>query len=257
MIKAIIADDEINGLEKLRTSIAALNIPIEIIGEARSAKETEELLQRDDIQPDVAFLDINLSDESVFNLLDRIEEHINFEIIFVSGEASFAIEACSYSSIGFVLKPATPENLEELVAKINPTSKKHIKKRVQMMKEYYQNPNTFKKMTVSGLDGVYFIDLEDITRMEAEDNYSHIFFQDGTKITSSKTLKFYDNMLKHASFFRVHKGHLVNLNYMKKYVKGAGGYIIMQDDTTITVSRRKRVPFMDKIRRSQGGGGDV
>lgn len=254
MIKAIIADDEINGLERLRESIAGLSIPIEIIGEARSSKETQELLQREDIQPDVAFLDINLGDEPVFNLLDRIEENIDFEIIFVSGEVNFAIEACSYSSIGFILKPASPEKLEEMVLKINPTSRKHIKKRVQMMKEYYNNPNTFKKMTVSGLDGVYFIDLEDITRMEAEDNYTHIFFNDGSKITSSKTLKFYDNMLKHASFFRVHKGHLVNLNYMKKYVKGAGGYIIMHDDTTITVSRRKRVPFMDKIRRSQGGG---
>ncbi|MEL6141829.1 MAG: LytTR family DNA-binding domain-containing protein, partial [Bacteroidota bacterium] len=95
--------------------------------------------------------------------------------------------------------------------------------------------------------------IREIIRFEAEDNYTHIFMRGGQRITASKTIKAYEDMLTPFNFYRVHKRHVINLNYMRKFVKGDGGYLIMDDDIKIEVSRRRRPAFMEQLRRLQEG----
>lgn len=252
MIKAVIVEDEIKGLNNLKNLIATYCEQIQIVGEARSVQEGVTLLSNPDTQADVAFLDISLPDGLVFKMLNQLRP-INFDIIFVTAYEEYAIKACEYSSIGYIVKPIDPDLLKEAVARIRQKESNEINKRLDIFNNYYNNPNAFTKMSISALDGIYFVNIRDIVRFEAEDNYTHIYLQNGERITASKTIKSYEDLLVNFNFYRVHKRHVINLNYMRKFVKGDGGYLIMDDDIKIEVSRRRRPAFMEQMRRLQEG----
>lgn len=252
MIKAVIIEDEIKGLNNLKNLLGKYCENVEVIGEAENIESGLELLSSSKINPDVAFLDINLPDGLVFQLLNQLPQ-INFDIIFVTAYEKFAVKACQYSSIGFIIKPIDPDLLQEAVSRIRVGSGNKISQRLEVFNQTYHNPNAFEKMSISALDGIYFINIKDIIRCEAEDNYTHIHLNTGERITASKTIKAYESMLSGVNFYRVHKSHLINLNYMRKFVKGDGGYLVMIDGKKIEVSRRRRPAFMEQMRRLQEG----
>ena len=250
MIKAVIIEDEINGRKNLKNLLATYCPTVEVIAEGGSIEEGLRLLNDSDLTIDVAFLDISLPDGLVFQLLNQLED-INFEIIFVTAFDKYAINACEYGSIGYVLKPIDPDKLKESVQRIHTVRAAKMPQRLEVFKQHYSNPNSFEKMSVSAIDGIYFLALKDITRFEAEDNYTHIFLNGGDKITASKTIKQYESILLPVNFYRVHKRHVINLNYMKKFVRGDGGYLMMDDGKKIEISRRRRPVFMDLLKRLQ------
>ena len=252
MIKAVIIEDEAKGLHNLKSLLKKYCEQVEVIGEAGNIETGLKILNDSAMTPDVAFLDINLPDGLVFQLLNQLNA-VNFDIIFVTAYEKFAVKACQYSSIGFIIKPIDPDELKEAVSRIRVGSVSKINQRLEVFNQMYNNPNAFEKMSISALDGIYFINIKDIIRCEAEDNYTHIHLKAGERITASKTIKAYEEMLSGVNFYRVHKSHLINLNYMRKFVKGDGGYLVMDDGKKIEVSRRRRPAFMEQMRRLQEG----
>ena len=253
MINAVIIEDERHGLDNLKNLLSKYCPQVSVIGDAGSVESGIELFSSLKEKINVAFLDINLPDGLVFQLLNSLPK-IDFEVIFVTGHEKFAIKACNYSSIGYVLKPIDPDQLVEAVSRVKTADQQQASKmeeRVDMFSQYYHNPNKFEKMSIAALDGIYFINIKDVVRLEGEDNYTHIFMKAGNRLTASKTIKSYEEMLAGVNFYRVHKSHLVNLNYLKKFVKGDGGYIIMDDDKQIAVSRRRRAAFMEQMKKLQ------
>ena len=144
--------------------------------------------------------------------------------------------------------------LQDAVSRVRVGKDNKIQERYQVFRGNYNNPNAFEKMSISAIDGIYFVNFKDIVRLEAEDNYTHIYLKGGEKITASKTIKSYEDMLASVNFYRVHKRHVINLNYMRKFVKGDGGYLVMDDGMQIEVSRRRRPAFMEQMRRLQEEG---
>ncbi len=249
-VRAIIVEDEMIGLNTI-INMLAKNCPnVEIIGIASNNEGALELLKDPSLQPDVAFLDINLPDGLVFKMLNELEE-INFDIIFVTAFINHAAKAAWYSSIAFVLKPIDPDELIEAVARIRP-GKNQVRKKLEHFNELKNtNSNSFNKISISALDGIHFINLTDILRFEAADNYTHIHLTNGDQLIASKTIKSYEDQLLPNNFYRVHKRHVVNLNYMRKFIKGDGGHIIMDDGHKIEVSRRRRPAFMELLKLLQ------
>ena len=251
-MKAIIVEDEINGLNNLKNLLNKYCRDIEVIAEATTVQEGIEVFSNLSDVPDVAFLDISLPDGLVFKMLNSLRP-ITFDIIFVTAYEEYAIKACEYSSIGYIVKPIDPDMLVDAVSRITPGRDNQIDNRLDVFSSYYNNPNAFRKISISALDGIYFINIKDIVRFEAEDNYTHIYLHDGERITASKTIKAFEDLLAPFNFYRVHKRHVINLNYMRKFVKGDGGYLVMDDDMKIEVSRRRRPAFMEQMRRLQNG----
>ncbi|SEQ00157.1 LytR/AlgR family response regulator transcription factor [Neolewinella agarilytica] len=250
LLNAVIIEDERNGLINLKHLLAEHCEDVEVIGEADGVESGLKLFQQEDIKPDIAFLDINLQDGKVFQLLNQLE-NIDFDVIFVTAYDQFAMKACEYSSIGYILKPIDPDKLVEAVSRVRPKRQGRTEERLQIMQQYTSHPNSFEKMSIAALDGIHFVKIRNIMRFEAEDNYTHIFLEGGHRITASKTIKAYEDMLTPFNFYRVHKRHVINMNYMKKFVKGDGGYLIMDDDEKIEVSRRRRPAFMTQLRMLQ------
>lgn len=250
-LRTVIIEDEEKGLNNLKTLLRQNCSEVQLVGEARSISDGLQLFAGN-AKPDLALLDINLPDGQIFQLLNQIQP-IEFEVVFITAFQEYAIKACEYSSIGYILKPIDPDALREAIDRVHHKRSSQINSRLEIFNTYYNNPNAFQKMSVSALDGIHFVNIKDILRFEADDNYTHIYLSTGERLTASKTIKSYEELLAPFNFYRVHKRHVVNLNFMRMFVKGDGGYLIMDDGMKIEVSRRRRPAFMERIKQLQGG----
>lgn len=101
-----------------------------------------------------------------------------------------------------------------------------------------------RKIVIMDKQECVFLKIDDISYVEANGSYTNVYTCFGQKIVVSKSIKIFSDRLPENEFVRVHKSFLINVNYIKKYVRSDGGYIIMEDNTTIPVSVRKRDIFM-------------
>lgn len=246
MIRSIIVEDEVRGLTNLKGMLRQHCPQVHVEGEAGTLEDAAQLIRDLKGDIDLAFLDINLPDGQVFELLDRIKP-LPFNVIFVTAFDQYAVKAFEYASIGYVLKPIDPHALAAAVERIRPQDTERVEERIEMFQQS-MSANKFDKITISAVDGLYFVNLTEILRIEADDNYSHIYTTERQRFTVSKTIKHYEDLLRDDNFFRVHKSHIINLNYMLKFVKG-DGYVVMNDDKQIAVSRRRRPSFLERMRK--------
>ncbi len=250
MIKAIIIEDEIGSRNNLKNLINNYCPIVSVVGEADSIASGLKLINESNLAPDVAFLDISLPDGLIFQLLSKIN-HLDFDIIFVTAYDKYAIKACEYSCIGYILKPIDPDLLIEAIQRIRKNKDHQISKRLEIFNKSYNSPTKFDKISISATDGIYFLNLNEIVRFEGEDNYTHIYTKNGEKITVSKTIKSYDDLLNEQGFYRIHKKYLINIQYLQKFVKGDNGYVILSDGSNLEVSRRKRPLFAEFLKSIQ------
>ncbi len=239
MFKAVIIDDESKARNALKNLIEKHCSNIAVVAEADCVKAGVDIIK--EYEPDIAFLDVQMPDGTGFDLLEQIGD-IDFKIIFASAYDKFAIQAFRFSAIDYLLKPVEPEMLIEACSRLTGDSKiSEINKKLEVL---LNNRNSFEKIALPTLDGINFVKIKDIIRCESDNNYTNIFLNDGRKYIVSKTLKEFDEMLTPFNFFRIHKSHLINLNYLQKYNKGEGGYVIMEDGSELEVSRRRKEDFI-------------
>jgi len=245
MIKTIIIEDEAKSRSSLRQKLIEFCPVIEIAGEAEDGQEGKSLIEKH--QPQLIFLDIEMPKMNGFEMLNVIKEK-NFHIIFTTAYDQYAIKAIKYAAFDYLLKPIDIEELKMAVARIADKETGETKKQVELLQQNIQHPKKqLNKLAVPTLDGLLFYDINDIVHLEANSNYTHIFFNNQTKILASKTLKEFEDILPEETFFRVHHSHLINLNYIKKYIKGDGGQIELLNGTYVDVSRRKKDEFLKAI----------
>lgn len=251
--RALLIEDEPEGLENLQNQLAKYCPDVEVVATGGSNADLLRLAsEENEGKYDVAFLDINLPDGLVFQALQQFDE-IPFDIIFVTAFDKYALRAFEFSAIHYVVKPIEGEELIKAVSRIRRRNAA-TKQRVDVLQQNYNPnaPNAFEKIGISGLDGIHFVRLRDIIRLEAEDNYTHFLLKNGERITASRTIKAFEDTLASLGFVRVHKKHIVNMNYMKTYIKGEGGYLVLETGETVEVSRRKKATLIDTVRRTHG-----
>ena len=243
-INAVIIEDQIKGLLYLKKTLNKHCPQVKIVAELQSIKEALDFFNSTTIDIELAFLDIQLPDGNIFQFLDQLGD-IPFHIIFTTAYDEYAVQAFRYSALDFLLKPINPEDLVMTVDKLIDTEPKEIGTHLEMFKQHFKHPNVFEKFIINGMDGMHFINFKDITRCQGNDNYTYFYLRDGSKIVVAKTLRDFEDLLKDAYFYRIHKSHLINLNYMKRYVNGI---VIMDDSSKIEVARRRRKLFMEQIK---------
>lgn len=195
----------------------------------------------------MVFLDIQMQRETGFDLLTRLSS-INFEVIFTTAYSEYAIKAFKFSAIDYLLKPI---DIGELKASLDKVEKKLMGSISERLHELIQNlkpPSKHGyKLALPTSDGLIFVKINDIIYCEASSNYTQIYSNDGRKHIVSRTLKEYEDLLTDHNFFRIHNSHLINLDCIKKYVRGEGGYVIMNNDISLDVSKRKKEAFLSRL----------
>lgn len=246
MIKAVIIDDEKASREALHGLLKRYCKNVEVIGQADGYQSGIQLLKSN--KPDVVFLDIQMPDGTGFKLLEDIED-IDFEVIFSTAFDQYAIKAIKYSALDYLLKPVNPEDLINSIEKLEEKLKRgkdnaNIRFLIDSIKTKNNEP---KKIVLSTFKEMHIVEIDTIIRCESEDYYTKFFLIDGKSIMVSRTLKENEEMLTEYNFLRTHKSHLINLRYVKSFLKMDGGSILMTDGTRIPVSRRKRELVMNTL----------
>lgn len=220
-----------------------------LVGEAEGVWSGIDLIES--THPDVVFLDIQMQDGSGFKLLDHFDQ-IDFMIIFTTAFDQFAIRAIKYSAMDYLLKPIVPQELINAVNKAD--ERKQQKKQtgganIEELIDVYKKVTDSPKIILTTSEKIHMIKVSNITRCESDNYYTKFFFADGKTLLVSKTLKETEKMLSDFDFVRPHKSHLVNVHFIKGYLKHEGGFIVMLDDTEIPVARRKKELVLEVLNK--------
>ncbi len=243
MITAVLIDDDVNLREGMRGLLSLYAPDITIIGEADSVASGVEILNK--LNPQIVFLDIQMNDGTGFDILEKLSEingKVTSHVVFVTAYEHYAIKAFRFSALDFLLKPVGPDELEKVIDKIRTVLEKdndysHIDLLLENIRKKADN---FKRIALSNSDGIHLLDINDIIRCESDDNYTKFFIKNGKPILISKTLKEYEELLSEYDFVRIHQSHLINLAYVKSYVKKENGFVLMHNEDQLPVSQRKR-----------------
>lgn len=242
MIKSVIIDNEIKSRKTLSNFLLKYCKEVEIIGEADGVASGIDLIKT--TNPELVFLDIEMTDGTGFKLLESIED-IQFSVIFVTAYSDYAVKAFKISAVDYLLKPINPKELMEAIEKYQKeTGFKGIHNKLEVL---LGNQSTIKKIAFPTSDGIELVKIDEIMHCEADDNYTSIYLNNKKRILVSKTIKEYDTMLSDFGFFRIHQSHLVNLDYITKFNKNDGGYVILENGKKLPVSRRNKQAFLEKL----------
>ena len=243
MIQAIIVDDELSNIENLQALLTKHCLQVNIIGTAVNNASAIELINRH--QPDLVFLDIQLRDDSGLNLLKLVNNKL-FEVIFVTAYDQYGIQAVKFAALDYLLKPV---DIDELVAAVDKVEtklkeKQHNQQLDFLVANLIKEDNHPTKIALQQQKETRYITLTDIIRCEADNTYTFFYLNTGERILVTKGLKEYTDMLPTNSFLRIHQSHLVNIKYVKSWLKEDGGVLLLTNGDKVPVSR----PNREKVR---------
>lgn len=251
MIRAILVDDEAQSREALSAKLKRNCPQVVLLEQCASAGEGIEAIARH--TPDLVFLDIEMPVMNGFSMLETIG-NISFDVIFTTAYDQYAIRAIRFSALDYLLKPVDVEELKQAVAQ----HEERIRQRqtpapqhqlAALLQDFRAVQGGHNKIALPTSDGYQLVQVREIVRVESDNNYCVFYFSEGKKFVVSRTLKEYEELLEEYNFCRVHNSHLVNMQYVNRYMKGEGGYVIMDDGTSIEVSVRRKPAFLQQLTR--------
>ncbi len=250
-IKAVIIDDETDAVDFINTIIGEFCTSLEVVGKACNVSQGMEII--DSSQPDLVFLDVEMPNGSGFDLLAHYPEK-DFDVIFITAFNHYAIRAIKFSAVDYILKPI---NINEFIEAVDRVIKKRAEKPHQanegfrILMENLRSPMP-SRLAIPASDGMEYLNPKDIIRIEADRSYSWFFLAGERKILVSKHLKEFQELLGDRYFFRPHNSHLINMKFVKKFIRREGGYIEMTDGSSVPVSRNRKDIFLDHMSRFKG-----
>lgn len=255
MLKAILIDNESTALDVLEADLIRYCLDdVSILTKCDSPVEGLKAIRK--LNPDLIFLDIEMPEMTGFELLEILGS-FDGQVIFVSGFDQYAIKAFEISAVDYLLKPV---NKDRLIKAVNKAKENQTNVSAEQLKVLINNINpreVNKKIAIpsikSSINGYDFIPIDSIMYCIAEGNFTYIHLSNQQKpVLASRALKVIEEWLPKVNFFRPHTSHLINRNFIKSYVRGAGGYLIMEDGNNLNVARSKKVSLLNWLGLKDG-----
>ncbi len=246
MIRTVLIDDETDSIRVLQKLLETYCPQVEVVGTAEGVETGLEVIQA--THPDLLLLDIEMTQGNAFDLLNQLRP-LTFQVIFVTAFDNYAIRAFKYSAVDYLLKPV---DIDELVSAVRRVAERSQQRSIiDQMQVFLDNMGTYslaqQKMAVPTVDGLIFINLREVVRLEAKSSYTQINLENGEVVMATRTIKDYEDILPETLFCRIHNSHIINLQKIEKYHKGRGGYVILEDGSEIEVASRRRQEFMRRL----------
>lgn len=256
-LKLVIIEDEQDSLEvllKLLDSIQSVSYQ----GTADSVAGAIDAINL--YQPDLLLLDIELKDGMGFEIFDHFTQPF-FQVIFITSYEEYATTALNFGAIDFLLKPVSPLALAQAIKKVHDkleqkamvSHQQNLIRQIQILQETiasFQEEKLPSHIAVTTKeDGLVFREVSEIVRFEALDNYTRILFQgrQNSLVASRNFGQYVDQFLPYASFMKVHRSHLVNLEYINTFKKGRGK-LYLKDGTEVPVSEKNKIELERRLK---------
>lgn len=241
-MKAILIDDEMTSLQNLKQKLEEFCKQVTVVAATQNPEEAISLIRN--LKPDILFLDIEMPKMSGFRMLEELGDY-EAEVIFTTAYNHYAIDAMRISAFDYLVKPVAIEELENAVNRLAARKIMHTQERLHVLKDSMnESKSQNNKIAVPFNNGFEFVIIKDIVRIESSGSYSRLFLLNNQSLLVTKLLKDFEDLLTPYRFFRVHNSHLINLEYIKKYLSGVGGQVLMENGDLIDVARRKKEEFI-------------
>ncbi len=243
-IRSVIVEDETAAREVLRSYLTKYCPQVEIVGEAQNSREAVPLLH--ELQPQLVFLDVEMPFGNAFDVLEACGD-LTFETIFVTAFSEYSLKALNRSAAYYLLKPIS---IEELIVAVNKVQQQIMSKemfnRNKVIVENFREPKPEKQQVIlPTMEGFEIVKMEEIVRLKGNGNFTDLYLNNGSKKMACRFLKHFSDMLP-LPFLRVHKSHIVNLNFVKRYNKG--GYITLEDGAEVEISPTYKEDFLKNFK---------
>lgn len=230
-------DDEKASLNLLHIYIHRYCPNIEIVGTARNIEEAKDKII--ETSPHVLFLDIQMDDKIVFELLDSIN-YGEYEIVFVTAYEEFARKAFKYHAIDYLLKPLV---IDELIETSNRLFLRIEERKV--FEAYYNTPEKIKSksssyISIPSLEKVDVLKKDDIVFLKSDGRYTTFCLKNKSEIVASKNIGEYETLLDSDVFFRIHHSYIINIAHLLSVSRKNGAYCYMVNNIILPVSKRKQ-----------------
>lgn len=236
MLNAIIVDDEVNARAVLKMHLKEVNHDVTVVGECDSALKALKMIKEHN--PNLVFLDIEMSGGSGFDLLELLEE-VNFHVIFITAYDNYAIKAFRFNAVDYLLKPLDLEELETAVGKAKTRIMSTQSSDYGTLIDSYRAQN-FRKLAIPAKNGFVFEEISSLIYFKAEGSYTNVYVKGKDPILVSKPLKHYTDMLEPEGFYKPHRSYLINLNQVREFCRTDGGYLVMENGDMVVVAERKK-----------------
>ena len=243
-LSVIIADDEQTSRDLIERYVNKYCTNLEVISKAVDAIDA--IAQIKELKPDLVFLDVEMPFGNAFDVLEQTQE-VDYQTIFITAFSDYAIKALNYSAAYYILKPISIDELVSAVDKVQAMAQEDNFSELKRVLQSNLGSDSIERIVLPNQSGFEIIDANQIIRIAGSGNYSDIYLADGKKKTVSKTLKFFEKLEENKNIIRVHKSHIVNVNYIAAYKKGRGGVLIMSDDSEVEVSARLKTKLLSEL----------
>lgn len=243
-IRSVIVEDETAAREALKNYLSKYCPQVEVIGEAQNIKEAVPLLH--ETLPQLVFLDVEMPFGNAFDVLEACKD-LQFETIFVTAFSEYSLKALNQSAAYYLLKPIS---IEELIMAVNKVQQHIINNEIfnrnKIIVENFRETKPEKQQVIlPTLEGFEVVKMEEIVRLRGNGNFTDIYLSNGSKKMVCRFLKHFSELLPFP-FIRVHKSHIINVNFVKSYNKG--GFLTLHDATEIEVSPTYKDEFLQKFK---------
>ncbi|MCF8365048.1 MAG: LytTR family DNA-binding domain-containing protein [Bacteroidales bacterium] len=249
-IRTVIVDDELDAVSFINSIIAEYIPALEVVATANSSKDGVSAILK--TNPGIVFLDVEMPHGNGFTLLEQFPKK-SFDVVFVTAFNHYAIQAIKFSAVDYILKPI---NIKEFINSVEKVIEKRMNSdyKIPSYDLLFENLRSSlpSKLAIPTSDGMEYLNTLEIIRVEADRSYSWFFLVDGRKILVSRNLKEYHELLADRNFFRPHNSHLINLDYVKKFIRQDGGSIILTDGSEVPVARGKKDLFLVQMQKLSG-----
>lgn len=245
-MKIVIIDDEINARKLLENLVSEATDSAEIY-QAKDLKEGVESIKAN--QPDLVFLDVEMPHEQGVEIYKYFEkEPMDFNLVFTTAYSQYALKAFELNAIDYLLKPIRPSKIREVIAKVEEEkAKENVYQKLEDLNQTLIN-QSLNKVGLPVKDGIEFVNVEDIVHIKGEGMYTSIYTSEKKDYLISKPLKFFEYITEnYPLFYRAHRSHIINLKYMKQYVRKDGNYVVLENENIVPVSKERREEFLKKI----------
>lgn len=243
-MNVLIVDDERKSRESLSSLLAEYCPDVRVTGVAANIEEASHQIREK--KPDTVFLDIMMPGGTGFQLLEQLSP-IPFHVIFTTSYNQYAIQAIRFSAIDYLLKPVVSEELRVAVNSARSKNRAcNREERISLLRKSISEG--LEKIAFPTMEGFHFVAADEIEFCEADNNYTRIYLLNKSQIFVSKTLKDVEALLCDMGFFRIHQSYLVNLMFIKKFVK-SNSSLITQSGKELSVSSRRKEDFIRIFKR--------
>ncbi len=245
MLKAVIIDDEPDCVRLLALQLKMYCPQVQVVAECTESETAYEQIKA--LQPDIVFMDIEMPVMNGFQLLEKIGT-ISFSLVFVTAYDQFAVKAFRFSALDYLLKPIDGKDLKAAVEKAEQRSWPQDQQ-LNLLKQQLHGGSKMlpDKIALPYQNGVTFAEIKLVVYCESENNYTRIHTVDGNQYMVAKTLGDIQEVLEERNFLRIHRQYLINLDHIKKYVRGEGNYVIMTNNQSIPVARNQKEKLIERF----------